>query len=100
LNIAFNYSSRLEILSSLKKIIKEKKSVNIKNISSRLYLNFCNDPEIIIRTGGHKRLSGFLLWQTAYSEIFFLNKLWPDFKVSDLKKILKKFKSIKRNFGA
>ena len=58
------------------------------------------DPDILIRTGGQKRLSNFMLWQLAYSELFFLDKLWPDFKSSDLKKIIKKFYKIKRNFGA
>ena len=56
-------------------------------------------PDILIRTGGHKRLSNFMLWQLAYSEIFFLNKLWPDFTPSDLLKIINKFRKIKRNFG-
>jgi undecaprenyl diphosphate synthase len=56
-------------------------------------------PDILIRTGGHNRLSNFMLWQLAYSEIFFLKKLWPDFKPSDLLKIIKKYKKIKRNFG-
>ena len=58
------------------------------------------DPDILIRTGGHKRLSNFLLWQLAYSEIFFLNKLWPDFNEVDLRKIIMKYKKMTRNFGA
>ena len=57
------------------------------------------DPDILIRTGGTKRLSNFLLWQLAYSEIFFEKKLWPDFNENDYNKILSKFKKIKRNFG-
>ena len=57
------------------------------------------DPDILIRTGGRKRLSNFLLWQIAYSELFFLNKLWPDFTTNDFYNILLKFKKIKRNFG-
>ena len=57
------------------------------------------DPDILIRTGDTKRLSNFLLWQLAYSEIFFEKKLWPDFNEKDYKKIIKKFRSIKRNFG-
>ena len=57
------------------------------------------NPDILIRTGGHCRLSNFLLWQLAYSELFFLKKLWPDFNSKDLKKVISKFKSTKRNFG-
>ena len=57
-------------------------------------------PDILIRTGGQKRISNFLLWQIAYTEIYFLNKLWPDFNEKDLKKIIIDFKKIKRNFGA
>ena len=58
------------------------------------------DPEILIRTGGHQRLSNFMLWQLAYSELFFLNKLWPDFNSKDLNSIIKKYKIKKRNFGS
>ena len=57
------------------------------------------DPEILIRTGGHKRLSNFMLWQLAYTELFFLKKLWPDFNTKDLVQIIKKYKNIKRNYG-
>ena len=57
------------------------------------------DPDILIRTGGKKRLSNFMLWQLAYSELYFLNKLWPDFNIRELKKIINDYKSIKRNFG-
>ena len=56
-------------------------------------------PDILVRTGGQKRLSNFMLWQLAYSEIFFLDKLWPDFTKNDLKKVIKKYHKIKRNFG-
>jgi len=99
LNIAFNYSSRLEIIRTFKKILKKNKHPSIKIISQNLYTKLSGDPEILIRTGGRNRLSDFYLWQVAYSEIFFVNKLWPDFKTSDLEIILKKFKNIKRNFG-
>lgn len=103
-NLAFNYSSKLEIINSINQIIKNKKTNKIKNISIKLFESFLYtknipDPDIIIRTGGHNRLSDFLLWQSAYSEIFFINKLWPDFLVIDLKKIVKKFLNTKRNFG-
>ena len=99
LNVAINYSSKLEILNTIKKLIKKKKKLNNKNIDKYLLTSKSGHPEIIIRTGGYKRLSDFLLWQAAYSELFFEKKLWPDFKVSDLQNILKKFLKIKRNFG-
>ena len=95
-NLAINYSSKNEILNAIKKI---KKNFNIKNIEKNLYTQNLQNPDILIRTGGHKRLSNFMLWQLAYSELFFLDKLWPDFNYNDLKKILIKYKKIKRNFG-
>jgi len=100
LNIAFNYSSKLEIISAIKKTDLHIKKININNIDKNLYTNLSNDPEIIIRTGGHKRLSDFLLWQSAYSEIYFVKTLWPDFKASHLKKIINDFKKIIRNYGS
>ena len=99
LNVAINYSSKMEILNALKKLLKNKKKLNISNIEKYLFTASSGHPEIIIRTGGYKRLSDFLLWQAAYSELFFEKKLWPDFKVVDLKNILKKFYKIKRKFG-
>jgi len=100
LNIAFNYSSKIEILNSVKKILLSKKKLSEKNVDYNLYTFKSKDPEIIIRTGAQKRLSDFLLWQSSYSEFFFLKKLWPDFKIQDLKIIIEKFKKIKRNFGS
>ena len=99
LNIAINYGSKQEIINSVKKLIKQKKEINEKNISNNLYLKLIPDPEILIRTGNTKRLSNFLLWQSSYSEIFFEKKLWPDFNEDDFYKIINKFKLIKRNFG-
>ena len=99
LNVAINYSSKVEILNAVKILLKNNRKLNIKNVERYLLTSSSGHPEIIIRTGGYKRLSDFLLWQAAYSELFFENKLWPDFKVNDLKKILKKFFQIKRNFG-
>ena len=95
-NLAINYGSKQEILSSAKKT----KNLNLKNFEKNLYTQNMPDPDILIRTGGHKRLSNFMLWQLAYSELFFLDKLWPDFSQRDLKNILKNFKKSKRNFGA
>ncbi len=95
-NLAINYGSRTEILNAAKKT----KKINLKNFIKNLYTKEVPDPEILIRTGGHNRLSNFLLWQIAYSELFFLKKLWPDFSSEDLKKIIIKYKLSKRNFGA
>lgn len=94
-NIALNYSSKLEIIQAIKKI----KKINIKNLNKKLYTYPDPNPEIIIRTGNRKRLSDFLLWQSSYSEIFFVKKLWPDFNSKDFKNILNKYQNIKRNFG-
>ena len=99
INLAINYGSKSEIVESVKRIIKKKQNVSEKKISLNLYTSEIPDPEILIRTGNTKRLSNFLLWQIAYSEIFFEKKLWPDFKDEDLNKIVKKFNNIKRNFG-
>ena len=97
-NLALNYGSKYEILRSLKKI-KNKKTINQKDISNNLFTKNIPDPEILIRTGGKKRLSNFMLWQLAYSELYFVKKLWPDFNKNDLMSILKDYKKIKRNFG-
>ena len=85
-------------MRSLKRI-KNKKNINQKDISNNLYTKNIPDPEILIRTGGKKRLSNFMLWQLAYSELYFVKKLWPDFNKNDLMSILKDYKKIKRNFG-
>ena len=96
--LAINYGSKNEIVSSIKKI-KNIRLIDEKKINSNLSTKDFPDPDILIRTGGKKRLSNFMLWQLAYTEIFFLEKLWPDFNSQDLKKVLNKFKTIKRNFG-
>lgn len=95
-NLAINYGSKNEIITSIK---KSKNKVSVNNIKKNLYTKNIIDPDILIRTGGYQRLSNFMLWQLAYTELFFIKKLWPDFKPSDLKKIILKYKSIKRNFG-
>ena len=100
LNLALNYGSQEEIVSACKKITKNKNiNINIKNFEKYLYTSYMPNPDILIRTGGTKRLSNFLLWQLAYTEIFFIDKLWPDFNENDFNNIIKKFVSIKRNFG-
>ena len=98
-NLALNYGSRNEIITSIKKIIKNKIRVNEKNFEKFLFTKNIPDPDILIRTGNTNRLSNFLLWQLSYSEIFFEKKLWPDFNEKDFEIIIKKFKRIKRNFG-
>ena len=98
INLAINYGSKNEIIDSIKKINLKLKKVTEQNINNNLYLNL-PFPDILIRTGGQKRLSNFMLWQLAYTEIFFLDKLWPDFTKIDLNNVIKKFHKIKRNFG-
>ena len=100
LNIALNYGSKEEIISACKKFLKKPNSeINIKTLEKNLYTNNIPDPDILIRTGGTQRLSNYLLWQAAYSEIYFVKKMWPEFNEIDFKKIIKKFFTIKRNFG-
>ncbi len=98
-NLALNYGSKYELIQSFKSIVKKKIKINEKNIQNNLYTKNIPNPDILIRTGGTNRLSNFLLWQIAYSEIFFEKKMWPDFNEKDYLKIIKKFKLIKRNFG-
>jgi len=100
LNIAFNYSSKIEIINALKKINLNKEKITLKNFEKNLYIHPTKDPDLIIRTGGRKRLSDFLLWQSSYAEIFFVNTLWPDFKINNLKNIINKFRKVKKNYGA
>jgi undecaprenyl diphosphate synthase len=96
-NLAINYGSKNEILNAFK---KSKRNLNIENFEKKLYTKNLPNPDILIRTGGHKRLSNFMLWQLAYAELFFLDKLWPDFDNNDLIKIVNKYKKSKRNFGS
>jgi undecaprenyl diphosphate synthase len=97
--LALNYGSKQEIINSMKIVNKKKQKITIKNFEKNLYTSDFPDPDILIRTGDQRRLSNFLLWQIAYSEIFFVKKMWPDFNNKDFQKILNKFKKIKRNFG-
>ena len=99
-NLAFNYSSKAEIIESFKKSIKQKKRISVDSIKNNLYTKNIPDPELLIRTGGQNRLSDFMLWQMSYTELFFLKKLWPDFNANDFKKILNEYRKIKRNFGS
>jgi len=99
INLALNYGSKSELVHSFNQIIKNKGKINEKNISKYLYTQNIPEPDFLIRTGNTQRLSNFLLWQLAYSEIFFEKKLWPDFNEKDYINIIKKFKKIKRNYG-
>ena len=99
INLAINYGSKFEILNSIRKINKKREIINEKNLSKYLYTQNIPDPDLLIRTGNTKRLSNFLLWQLAYSEIYFESKLWPAFNERDYNKIIKKYKKVKRNFG-
>ena len=99
INLALNYGSKTEIINTLKILNKSNNRISEKNIEKYLYTSGIPDPDILIRTGNTQRLSNFLLWQLAYTEIFFEKKLWPDFKNKDYKNILNKFRSLKRNFG-
>ena len=96
-NLALNYGSKKELINTFKKV--KFKKITEKLVKNNLYTKGVPDPDILIRTGGKKRLSNFMLWQLAYSELYFLDKLWPDFTSKDLNKVLKNFYKIKRNFG-
>ena len=99
INLALNYGSKTELINAFKELKKNREIISEKNLKKYLQTKNIPDPEILIRTGNTKRLSNFLLWQLAYSEIFFEKKLWPDFNEKDYYKIIKKYKNIKRNFG-
>ena len=99
INLALNYGSKSELIEAFKRIKTNKIIISEKNISKNLQTQNIPDPDLLIRTGNTKRLSNFLLWQLAYSEIFFEKKLWPDFNERDYNKIIKEYKNIKRNFG-
>ena len=99
INLALNYGSKAELVNAFKKIKKNNEKITEKQISKYLQTKNIPDPEILIRTGNTKRLSNFLLWQIAYSEIFFEKKLWPEFNEKDYLRVINKYKKIKRNFG-
>ena len=99
INLALNYGSKSELIHSFNVIKSKKEKINEKNVSKYLFTTNIPDPDLLIRTGNTQRLSNFLLWQIAYSEIFFEKKLWPDFNEKDYNRILSKFKKTKRNYG-
>ena len=107
LNLAMNYGGRSEIVRATKGIVKAVSdgTINIENLDEELfaqylYTNDQRDPDLIIRTAGEKRLSNFLLWQSAYSELYFIDKNWPDFNRTDLIDALDHYKSRKRKYGS
>ena len=107
LNIAFNYGGRNEIVYAMKNIAKliENKTITIddideKLISRNLYTKEQPDPDLVIRTGGELRISNFLPWQSVYSELYFTNKYWPDFKNEDLLEAIAQYQKRNRRFGA
>ena len=106
LNVAFDYGARSEIVDAFKKIISSIKNcndftdlINEDLISKNLYNPQIPDPDLIIRTAGEKRLSNFLLWQSAYSELYFTDTLWPDFNKDDLLLAIHEFQTRKRHYG-
>ena len=99
INLALNYGSKFELLNAFKNLQRKRDIINEKNLAKYLQTKNIPDPDILIRTGNTRRLSNFLLWQLAYSEIFFEKKLWPEFNEKDYNRIIKKYKSTKRNFG-
>ena len=98
-NLDINYGSKDEIIKAAQMTKVKNKKITVKNFEDNLYTKGISNPDILIRTGGKKRLSNFLLWQLAYSELYFIDKLWPDFNINDYRKIIKNFKKVKRNFG-
>ena len=100
INVALNYGSKIELVKTFRLMNKKKITITEKNINKNLFTKNIPEPEILIRTGNTNRLSNFLLWQLAYTEIFFEKKLWPDFTKKDFINVINKFKFIKRNFGS
>ena len=98
LNIAYNYGGQWDVINSIKTLLDKKLLISSENLSQHLSTGG-DYPDLIVRTGGYKRLSNFMLWQAAYSELIFLETLWPDFSPKDVSNILTDYKSIKRNFG-
>ena len=102
LNLAFNYGFKNEISDVIEKIIKSKNLIdphNLSAVNNLFYLGDIPDPDILIRTGGHKRLSNFILYNLSYTEIFFIDTLWPDFSILEYNKIITKYYKTERNYG-
>ena len=100
LNIVFNYGTQYEVKNIIESLINNNsKKIDLKMIRQKMYLGNIPDPEILIRTGGFKRLSNFILLNLSYTDLFFTNTLWPDFSINELEKIFKKYNNIKKNYG-
>ena len=101
LNLAFNYGFKNEIQRVLQRV-RDDSSINITthdDIKNLFFLGKTKDPDLLIRTGGEKRLSNFIMYNLTYTEIFFIDTLWPDFRFDELKTIITKYNSIKRTYG-
>ena len=99
LNIALNYGGRQEIVRAVCSLLQDGKEITVEGISSRLYTAPIGEPDLIIRTGGELRLSNFMLYQGAYSELYFTNVLWPDFNQEEFDKALEEFGKRNRRYG-
>ena len=99
MNVENSMQIQIKEINSIKILRRKKKTISVKNLEQNFYTKNLPDPDLLIRTGGKKRLSNFLLWQLAYAEIYFIDKLWPDFKVEDYRRIINHFKKVKRNYG-
>jgi undecaprenyl diphosphate synthase len=100
INLALNYGSKEEIVDTFNTFFsKSNKRINVRNFGKKLYTKNIPDPDLLIRTGNTNRLSNFLLWQLAYTEIFFVKKMWPEFNEKDYRGVIKRYYKIKRNFG-
>lgn len=107
INIAINYGGRAEIINATKEIAKQVKegNIDINDIDEQLmnkyiYTSHSPEPDLLIRSGGEKRLSGFLIWQSAYTEYYFIDTLWPDFNKEELIKAINEYSNRKRNYGS
>ena len=99
-NIAFNYGGRDEIVHAVNRVLSDGRTViNEKDITDNVYTSDCPDPDLIVRTGAEFRISNFLMWQSAYSELYFSDKMWPDFKQADIDAAIIEFSKRKRRFG-
>ena len=99
LNIALNYGGRAEIVAACRKLAERGGEITEADVSAAMYIGHCADPDLIVRTAGEYRLSNFLLWQAAYSELYFTDVLWPDFSPENLAEAVREFSRRKRRFG-
>ena len=98
-NIGLNYGGRDEIVTAVKALVDSGEEITKENIESRLYTKGMSDPDVIVRSSGEKRLSNFMLWQSAYSELIFIDDLWPDFNAATVDSIIDEYAKRTRRFG-